>query len=342
MTKLLCPGNLLLLGEYAVLEEGGLGIAIAAQRHVRGEIVRGAMPCISGIFPGGSESVKLGQLGTRPDAGASLEPLALQANDGLLARLLAGFAPMMQGERDSWSLDGSLTIDSSALFGPQGRKLGLGSSAAISALLARALAPRDAAAGDLLQPAIEAHRSAQGGQGSGYDVASSITGGVVLFCGGANPSVEALSVPWLGTVALYRGSSAVVTTGAVSRYRIWREANSTAAAVYLARSNDLVRRFAEEAPESPERAAAIIGEYRKLAAELGDRIGVPARVAQPAELARSPWFGFKAVGAGGELAIALAAGSVARSGHPPRSETSETQSSKIEIVDRDREGVRWE
>ncbi|MBX3129638.1 MAG: hypothetical protein KF718_23175 [Polyangiaceae bacterium] len=74
-------------------------------------------------------------------------------------------------------------FDATALRG-DGRKLGLGSSAAIvvASLAALELAregdslPDDVLASRVLQPALEAHRSAQGG-GSGVDVVASTLGG---------------------------------------------------------------------------------------------------------------------------------------------------------------------
>jgi phosphomevalonate kinase len=60
-------------------------------------------------------------------------------------------------------------------------KIGLGSSAALSAALCRLLLPADASGERLLRCAIDAHRRFQNGAGSGADVAASVMGGVVRF-----------------------------------------------------------------------------------------------------------------------------------------------------------------
>lgn len=103
-------------------------------------------------------------------------------------------AALRAGERAPW-------FDASALR-QDGRKLGLGSSAAI--LVASLFAierDADASADDptlrqrVLSRALEAHRRAQGG-GSGIDVASSTFGGALLYqlVGGA-PRIAPLSLP---------------------------------------------------------------------------------------------------------------------------------------------------
>lgn len=103
-------------------------------------------------------------------------------------------AALAERERAPW-------FDASALR-EGGRKLGLGSSAAILVASLYAL-ERDALpdAGEpelrrrIFERALRAHRAAQGG-GSGVDVASSCFGGTSSYrLGAAGPEVEALSVP---------------------------------------------------------------------------------------------------------------------------------------------------
>ncbi len=70
-----------------------------------------------------------------------------------------------------------------AATGPgRGMKLGLGSSAALTAALCRLLLPEQTPPGRLLERAIAAHRRFQGGVGSGADVAACVTGGVIRYC----------------------------------------------------------------------------------------------------------------------------------------------------------------
>ena len=62
-----------------------------------------------------------------------------------------------------------------------GRKLGIGSSAALTVALCRLLAPADIEEGALLQMANAAHRRFQGNAGSGVDVATSLAGGLLCY-----------------------------------------------------------------------------------------------------------------------------------------------------------------
>ncbi|MEO6200817.1 MAG: hypothetical protein ABIX44_06605, partial [Cryobacterium sp.] len=83
----------------------------------------------------------------------------------------------------------AISIDSSALS-RGGHKLGLGSSAAVAAALTAALATAlklDLDREALFRLADAAHRSAQGGVGSGGDVAASVYGGLIGYTRGAIP-----------------------------------------------------------------------------------------------------------------------------------------------------------
>ncbi|MEQ8279390.1 MAG: hypothetical protein RMA76_18295 [Deltaproteobacteria bacterium] len=81
-------------------------------------------------------------------------------------------AVLEEGGRD---VRGSIKIDTSS-FQWNGKKLGIGSSAAVAVTTAALVL--DSGAEDVLQLAVSAHRAANGG-GSGIDVASSYFGGVI-------------------------------------------------------------------------------------------------------------------------------------------------------------------
>jgi phosphomevalonate kinase len=101
-----------------------------------------------------------------------------------------------------------IDIDSSAGF-DAGRKLGIGTSAAVCAALTAALLERCGSRLVVFQIALAAHRSAQGGSGSGIDVASSCTGGLIRYEMRPNPAHERVTFPngishaviWTGTSA---------------------------------------------------------------------------------------------------------------------------------------------
>ncbi len=297
------PANLLLLGEYAVLEEGGRGLALAldvravasltgtAREGGRDRVVRGAIPGGEVVWPGDR-----GVLG------------------GVADYLHERFGPA----------PGCVELDTSSFFRADGRKRGFGSSASLAVALTALWCGFDGTPADrdrVRRIATEAHRAAQGGRGSGYDTAVSALGGVVLFTGGADPQARRVELPWLPPITLFAGRDPVATTGAVGRYRAWRDANAGAADRFLNRSNELVDRFA--AARSWEEARETLVAYRELTLELGDVVGVPARLEPSAPLDEDGVS--KAVGAGDELGVVLAPGTAA--------------DRAVTLAD---EGVRWE
>jgi phosphomevalonate kinase len=136
------PGKAFVSGEYAMLH-GAPGVVVAVDRHARARLETGGSPELSPF---------LAELVRRRPAPAGQHPV----------------------------------VDSSALHDARGVKLGLGGSAAVTvaaagALLAAEGRPLDhqAERAELLRLCVAAHRAAQGGRGSGGDVAASVYGGVV-------------------------------------------------------------------------------------------------------------------------------------------------------------------
>lgn len=285
MTNLLVPGNLLIAGEYAVLEEGGLGLAVAVDRWAHLRV---------------SRPVGLGHLrfvGRTPGHVLVREPPF--AGPDLPSRLLSE----VQGGPGGGPA-GQIEADTRPLFGSAGLKAGMGSSAVLAVGL---VAAREALAGPsrpgrlgaLFAAAVRAHRRAQGGRGSGYDVGASCFG-TVLFAGGVRPRVTPLPrLPWLSGAFLLAGRGPVSTPGAVARYDAWKREHPLAASAFLAASNRAVRAlaFAQDVAE----ATACLEECRRLGCELGKTIGVPA------DFPEVPGCVVKALGAGAEIALALPA-----------------------------------
>ena len=294
--RLSVPGNLLILGEYAVLEEGGLGLAMAVERRVRLASLPARGLRVEGSWPGGSLAWTPGQPETS---------LLVSAAVSTVEQWLGG-----TGAR-AWRAH--MTIDSADFFLPGGRKTGLGSSAAVAVALTCALldaagrrdAVQDGTAGGL---AVKAHRLAQRGAGSGYDVLCSFHGGLGLFRGGSVPAWEPCRPPWHPSVQLFTGPAAVSTAEAVHRYAEWKGRLPGAARAYLAESNQAVLSFvgAPGAEEARQRFA----DCTRLGISLGESIGVPAGIIAPAGL-DARWC--KAAGAGNELGMCLLPDDV----HPP-------------------------
>jgi phosphomevalonate kinase len=306
--RLTVPGNILLLGEYAVLEEGGLGLSMAVDPRVQMETSPADSLVVDAVWPGASASSTAGQ-----------SPLISAAVDTVSGHL--GRCPPVHAR-----------IDSSAFFSPDGRKNGLGSSAAVSVALVCGLL---ASAGDEASSrgavaralALQAHRRAQGGRGSGYDVVTSFHGGTGLFRGGAEPGWRPCTLPAGMQLLLFPGPAPVSTAEAVEAYRAWKERDPAAAQVFLRESNNAILSFVQAASEF--QVLLWFSACRELGIELGRAIGVSAELPIPAGLDPT-WC--KALGAGNELGLCLLPPGV----DPPADDASCRPITQSDI------GVRWE
>jgi phosphomevalonate kinase len=291
LRKLSAPGNLLLLGEYAVLESGGLGLALAPDVRVQLDVEAHEAFALTGILGGK-------QVDWQPD----------DAGQPLLSALWTGCSARLQRYGVyAGGLRGRLRVDSSALYHPDGRKSGFGSSAAVSVAVATAVMlkaglPAEAARTESVQIALEAHRRAQGGSGSGYDIYTSSHGAVGLFIGGPQPSWTALDLDWLPPLYLFAGSHSVSSDKAIVKYLAWKYEQPAAADQFLKQSNAAVIAFVEA--DSWDQARPHFEHYRELAIRLGHDIGVTAEITPPTGIEETM---YKAVGAGNELGVALGA-----------------------------------
>ncbi len=280
--RLSVPGNALLLGEYAVLEEGGLGAAVAVERRV----MLDASPSnggfddlsVEGTWPGGSFRWTPSSPGSSALVSAVVAEVRKERGDEGVPRSLR------------------IRIDSSALFARNGRKAGFGSSAAVCVALVAALLSAERADESIARLALSAHRNAQAGRGSGYDVYASFHGGKGLFRGGVLPTWEQREASWETGIFLFPGPGPVSTREAISRYMQWKAENPTDARDFLQRSNAAVMAFLSAA--SPEEASLAMRAGRDLGVELGEAIGVSARIPAPPGLDPDLC---KSLGAGNEL-----------------------------------------
>ncbi|HUT78148.1 MAG TPA: hypothetical protein VM285_10700 [Polyangia bacterium] len=197
-------------------------------------------------------------------------------------------------------------------FSRRGRKLGLGSSAAVVTAACGALfAARGRGAStsreEIFRAALAAHRRAQGGRGSGVDIAASIFGGVLVYRMGETP----LAVPAQGPPVVFVWTETPASTVSL-----------VAAVEALAQSNPAAHRsrIAELCGLADELAAAwlagdhlsiltLTGDYGKSMERLGQALRlpvVPVVIARLARLAERHGGAAKPSGAGGgDTAVAV-------------------------------------
>ena len=171
------PGKLVISGDYAVLDGAPAIVGAASPRAT----VTLAPADTFGVRSTGFNDAEYAFTvkGPRLEWAGKASPLPLV---DAVWRMLAPAtpAPFM------------LELDTSA-FSRDGRKLGLGSSAAVAVALTGALAAWLELEVDIEASAQRAHRDFQGGKGSGLDIATSFAGGLIVFTVD-NRTVE--SIPW--------------------------------------------------------------------------------------------------------------------------------------------------
>ncbi|MFO0751673.1 MAG: hypothetical protein U1F43_39300, partial [Myxococcota bacterium] len=199
MIRASAPGKLMLAGEYVVVERGTPALAVSVDQRVTVEVE---------AEPAGGWRV------TSEGEGLVDAPLAQVP---FLAEALARVPGAPRA--------GRLVVRSQ--IGTGANKPGLGTSAA---LCVAAFAAFHRLAGNHtppdLVPIIAAHRAAQGGRGSGYDVAACLVGGVTIFTPGPGtnpPRVERIGWPKGLYGAVFKARRGSSTAGMLTRVAAWRE-----------------------------------------------------------------------------------------------------------------------
>ncbi len=260
--KILVPGNLLLLGEYAITLEGRLGLAAAVECY----LVIEAKP---------SPSLKI--LGNYEGKNYHWEPGEDFPLLDLITKTIGEFPPL------------HIHIDSSQFCYSDGTKKGYGSSAAtVVGLTYLFLHTRLNRAPDLykevLPLALSLHRTFQGGRGSGYDVFASLIGGAGIFTGGAFPLWQFIDPQVFSGISLVRGPRAVSTKDALKIFETFISSHPKSAK-YLSVSDRLVHHFIQNNPQNALKRAACVNRW------LHRQLNMP--IAWTHEI--------KALGAGGEI-----------------------------------------
>lgn len=244
------PGKLFLLGEYAVLD-GAPALLTAVDRRVSVSITDSVDAHWHVRTPGlGTGETVLGRHGELP-AG-----LDAQARERL--RVFDAVRTLVPSEAPL-----SISIDSTAFFATDNNlnKLGVGSSAAVATALTAALLAADGSAPDPEQIrvlATEAHRAAQGGTGSGGDVAASSHGGLIGYTQDSTPTP--LSWPEELTIMAVLTGTGSSTTDLVATVAEFAKREGSRYREDIDRLADLARR-AEVALRLPQAFLDLADDY---------------------------------------------------------------------------------
>lgn len=249
VSRVSAPGKLFLLGEYAVLE-GAPALLCAVDARVEVAVSAATGGCWRVSTPGlGLAAQELGAGGELPSTTDDHVRKALRVFDAVRETLATA------GKLPSEPMD--VLIDSSA-FSRDGRKLGLGSSAAVAAALTAALAGPQLDRPAIFALASTAHRLAQSGTGSGGDIAASVYGGLISYTTRETP----LDLDWpegLSAMAVVTGEGSS-TTELVARVDAYRQRDEPAYRSDIHRLADLAGQ-ARAALGSPRDFLALCSDY---------------------------------------------------------------------------------
>ena len=161
------PGKIILCGEYAVLD-GAAALCLAVDRRAIVRLASTAARASKVRAPGYSD---VAGVFTSRQSEITWES---GGEDFSLFEHVWRSAGVFPEESLEITLDTSAFRDAAS-----GKKIGVGSSAALTVALARALESQGG--GNTLEVAQRAHRNFQGGRGSGADIACSHLGGVIEY-----------------------------------------------------------------------------------------------------------------------------------------------------------------
>jgi phosphomevalonate kinase len=281
------PGKVFLVGEYAVLA-GAPAVVAAISRFAVGQYVIG------------------------------FEPASEFVDEGVRSVLSA------IGESAAAIPPGSVLVDSTS-FSAGGKKLGLGSSAAVVVVAVGAVMEMAGVAvadnrGLCFSLAEQAHRVAQGGVGSGADVAAAVHGGLIQYrrprmgMGMSDgPATVPMSFPPDLRLVVFSEGKPASTPELIHLVNAFAERSPAEYAALMSMLEDHAETFIEAlAGGNPSVAIDVARSYAGGLAELGERSGAPiitSRCELAADLAINLGGMAKPSGAGGgDVGIGLFTG----------------------------------
>ena len=205
------PGKLFVIGEYAVVY-GGNAVLVPVPHLARATVIEDG----------------LNQLTIRTKTTRRTPLLEALASEPLLSAVVE----TLNCANELQSL--SISLDTSEFYSTR-QKLGLGSSAALTAALVKALRPR-LPRSEQLTLAISAHRQFQAGRGSGADVALAVEAAPISFRTGYPPLPYPLPED-LHMLAIWSGKPAS-TTAYLEQVEAWRTVNPDRFEYHIGRLSD--------------------------------------------------------------------------------------------------------
>lgn len=216
------PGKLVLAGEYAVLE-GAPALVMAVDRRARVTLD----DCNDEDFSIAAPAFGITAARCRLDDDGRVRWLNVDATAAASLRLVVTVMETLAAENPL--LPFRADLDTGELFCAAATpcapiKLGLGSSAALTVALTAAICARNNRSMSSIDTLIATHRRLQGGRGSGLDIASSQTGGLLIYRL-RDDAAQMAPAAWpsgLQMCCVWSGQSASTTT-ALARLYAWRE-----------------------------------------------------------------------------------------------------------------------
>ncbi|AJA90475.1 phosphomevalonate kinase [Borreliella chilensis] len=275
------PGNLLLMGEYTILEEKGLGLAIAINKRAFFSFKK-------------SDSWRFFSKKKEIDDFSLIE----NKND-FVFKMFAYLNQNYFFNLESFSYD--VYIDTSNFFFNDGIKKGFGSSAVVAIGIVCGLflisnATNVVEKDKIFRYCLEAYRHSQGGIGSGYDIATSIFGGVVKFEGGFTPKYRRLDAVEFNDFYLMQGLQAVKTTTSICEYNKHRDSILD----FIFKCNLEMKKLVLSIGSSKSVLIASLKRAKELGLAIGEAIGVSAALPSSLEHLQDKCDLIKALGAGNE------------------------------------------
>ncbi len=273
------PGKLILLGEYAVLEQAPCLVA-AVDRNCNVNVEANSL----NTFKLEATNPDIPDVQFVVDENNELKFKSdLTAKDHERLRFVIAVLKNVIADATGQFNPATIFIDTKSFYhAKSGDKLGLGASAAITVSLLSALSEyigKPVSGVELYRAAYPIHRKAQGKLGSGSDIAASAVGGVIKYempqhAGNGTGVIDALSWPEdLQVIPVWAGKSAS-TQDLVQQVKIYRDENSSSYYQIMKPMTELSEEGCKAFQAGDiEALSEIIADYENLEKQLGEASG---------------------------------------------------------------------